>query len=286
MLKDVRLLTCANIPELVLVSAHFSGLIKKIFLRETEIVESHKDSSSTIYTIRVPHSRLRGDSYIRDNWTSMEEIVNEAFNAILLTLSPEALGKLAKDLFGETVATRMFVANIDWEQDISTVIGDPDIVLCDESKNNLFLIELKIQAKKSNGRFSLQQHTKYSNYIQALETAGKTARAMLLAPSSDYKNCFAGQEVNWFDFMDGNLFPAKDRITGRPSFVTNKSVVDFKSLIDHHDTYIKKFGLNIKPDEYRPIKYRSFSEFKNALRNVAPHLENAFSIIEKNSSSQ
>lgn len=285
MLKDVRLLTCANIPELVLVSAHFSGLIKKIFLREADMVESSKDSSGTVYSIRIPHNRTRGDVFIRDKWTSMEEIVNESFNAILLTLSPEALGRLTANLFGEPASKPMFVASPEWKRDISTIIGDPDIVLCDESKENLYLIELKIQAKKSNGKFSLQQHTKYSNYIQVLEGDGKRAKAMLLAPSIDYKTCISDREAEWFDFTDGILLPAIDRIDGKPAFVTNKEVKDYSSFIGYHRKYISDFGLNIDPGNFKPIRYRSFGEFKGALKDAASHLVDAFSIIEKNSSS-
>lgn len=285
MLKDLELLTCANIPELVLIRAHFSGLIKKIFLRDAKVQKVQDGSGDTCYTIRIPQSRSRGDRFIRENWSSMEEIVNESFNAILLTLPPDTLGQLVAALFGQSTVIPLYMVSPQWEQDISPVIGDPDIVLCDESKTQVFLIELKIQAKKSNGKFSLQQHTKYSNFIQVLKAEGITARAMLLAPSNDFRLCLAASERDWFDNVNGILLPAVNRIEGRPAFVTNKSIVDFESFIAYHDNQIKKYGLDVKPGEYHPIKYSSFSEFKSALEKSAPHLVDAFSIIVKNSSS-
>lgn len=276
MLKEIRELSCAKIPESILVRAHFNGFIKKIFLRDCEVSQC-KDGGDMIYTIRIPGGRPRGDDFIRSNWESMEEMVNESFNAILLTLPRHALGKLVAHLFGLNVVMPLFVAEPVWEPNINSVIGDPDIVLCDESKTHFFLIELKIQEKKSNGKYSLQQHAKYSNYIQALEAEGKTARAMLLAPDDDYKKCLASREVRWFDHADGALLPAKDRIDGKPSFVTNKHVRDFQTFIDYQNGHIKTYGLDVKVDEFRPIKYRSFSAFKEALVSAAPHLEEAFS---------
>ena len=83
---------------------------------------------------------------------------------------------------------------------MGSVIGDPDIILCDESQKHIFLIELKIQAKKTNGKFSLQQYTKYSNLIQLLESNGKLAKAALLAPSDEINKSIVNNEVNWFDY--------------------------------------------------------------------------------------
>lgn len=83
MLKNIKFLTCADIPEMVLVRAHFNGLIKNIFLRDSEIQRISNDSRETVYELRVPNTRRRGDHYIQDIWKSKEEIINESFNAIL-----------------------------------------------------------------------------------------------------------------------------------------------------------------------------------------------------------
>lgn len=99
MLKAIKFLTCADIPEMVLIRAHFNGLIKDIYLRDSEIREISKNSKETVYELKVPSVRKRGDHYIKEIWKSKEEIINESFNTILLTLPPEHLGQVVEDLF-------------------------------------------------------------------------------------------------------------------------------------------------------------------------------------------
>ena len=280
MLKGIKFLTCADIPEMVLTRAHFTGLIKNIYLRDSEIKLISEDSKETVYELRIPNVRKRGDHYIQEVWKSREEIINESFNAILLTLPPNHLGELIAYLFGLKSAIPLSLVTLEWNLDIGSVIGDPDIVLCDETQECIFLIELKIQAKKTNGKFSLQQHTKYSNLIQVLESMGKTARAALLAPSNQINKSIVNKEVNWFDYTDNTLIPSKERIDGKPSFVSNKMIVDYLSYIDYQKREINGYGLNIQPDKYSTFNYISFSEFRNGLIKFAPHLEKPFALIE------
>ncbi|MCB1823733.1 MAG: hypothetical protein KDJ54_03795 [Candidatus Competibacteraceae bacterium] len=280
MLKAIKFLTCADIPEMVLIRAHFNGLIKDIYLRDSEIREISKNSKETVYELKIPSVRKRGDHYIQEIWKSKEEIINESFNTILLTLPPEHLGQVIADLFGLNSVIPLWLVTLEWKHDMGSVIGDPDIILCDESQKHIFLIELKIQAKKTNGKFSLQQYTKYSNLIQLLELNGKLAKAALLAPSDEINKSIVNNEVNWFDYKDNTLIPSKERINGRPSFVTNKTVVDYPSYIDYQNREIKTHNLDIQPNKYFTFKYISFTEFRNGLMKVAPHLEKPFAFIE------
>ncbi len=280
MLKGIKFLTCADIPEMVLIRAHFTGLIKNIYLRDSEIKLISKDSKETVYELRIPSDRKRGDHYVQEVWKSSEDIINESFNAILLTLPPKDLGRLVASLFGLKSAIPLSLVTLEWKFDIGSVIGDPDIVLCDETQKHIFLIELKIQAKKTNSKFSLQQHTKYSNLIQVLESMGKTAKAALLAPSNEINKSIVTSEVNWFDYKDNTLIPSKERIDGKPSFVSNKMVVDYLSYIDYQKREINTYELNIQPDKYSTLNYISFSEFRNGLIEVAPHLDKPFALIE------
>lgn len=109
MLKGIKFLTCADIPEMVLIRAHFTGLIKKI------------------YELRIQNVRKRGDHYIQEVWKSGEEMINESFNAILLTLPPNHLGELIAYLFGLKSAIPLSLVTLEWNLDIGSVIGDPDI---------------------------------------------------------------------------------------------------------------------------------------------------------------
>lgn len=282
MLKNIKFLTCADIPEMVLVRAHFNGLIKNIFLRDSEIQRISNDSRETVYELRVPNTRRRGDHYIQDIWKSKEEIINESFNAILLTLPPDHLGQIVADIFDVNPTLPLSLATLEWERDIGSVIGDPDIVLCDESQKHIFLIELKIQAKKTNGKFSLQQHTKYSNLAQILESEGKLVKVALLAPSEDATKSIVSKEINWFDYdCKGKTFiPLKENINGKPSFVTNNTVTDYPSYLDYQNKEIKTYGLNIQPDKYSIFRYISFIEFGSELIKVAPHLSKPFAFID------
>ena len=280
MLKNIKVLTCADIPEMVLIRAHFNGLITSIYERDSEKKEVSKNSQETVYELKVPNKRKRGDYYIQDAWKSREEIINESFNAILLTLPPDQLGKIVSNIFKMDIVLPLSLVALEWARDISSVIGDPDIVLCNEAQTHIFLIELKIQAKKTNGKFSLQQHTKYSNLVQILESSGKIVKAALLAPSEDAKNSIIGKEINWFDYRENTLIPSKERVNGKPSLVKNKTVTDYPSYLAYQNREIKAYGINIQPDKYSIFRYISFKEFREELIKVAPHLSKPFALID------
>lgn len=265
---------------MVLIRAHFNGLIKKVYLREVKTRKISEDSKETVYEIKVPKRRQRGDHYIQDIWKSNEEIINESFNSILLTLPPPILGKLIAELFKSDNIVPLSLVTLEWQKDIGSVIGDPDIVLCDESEKYIFLIELKIQAKKTNGKFSLQQHTKYSNLIQILESQGKNVKAALLAPSENISDSIVPKEVGWFNFAQNTLIPSIEKIDSKPSFVSNKSVSDYPTYAKYQSVGIEHYGLNITPNKYTKFSYISFPMFRNALTKLAPHLKKPFETIE------
>ena len=284
MLKKIHFLSCANIPEMVLIRAHFNGLIKKIFLRGGEIKKLSKNSEETVYEMRIPHVRERGDDYIKGLWKSNEEIINESINSILLTLPPHDLGSLFSILLNKEINLPLSLVSLEWDKEAISVIGDPDIVLCDESEKYIFLIELKIQAKESNGKYSLQQHTKYSNLIQRLQSEGKIVEAALLAPSDNVMDSVVKKERDWFDYSDNKVIPLIENIDGKPAYVTNKSVCDYKSYLTYQLNEIERNKLDISPDKYFHLQYISFQQVKNALNEVAPHLVKPFSFIEQYSS--
>jgi len=280
MLKRIKVLTCADIPEMVLVRAHFNGLIKSVYLRESEVKKISSDNKETVYEVRVPKKRQRGDYFIENIWKSNEEIINESFNAILLTLPPDLLGSLMGDIFNLQQSISLSLVNLEWEKDIGSVIGDPDIVLSDAAGENIFLIELKIQAKKTNGKYSLQQHTKYSNLIQLLKSKGKNVYAALLAPSININESIVAREIKWFETTNNTLKPSIARIDGKPSFVTNKTVTDYPSYLEYQSKEIERYQLNIQPDEYSYLQYISFPVFREKLIQIAPHLEEPFNFID------
>lgn len=282
MLKKINFLTCADIPEMVLTTAHFNLLLKKISCKGGKIESISKNSEEEIYEIRAP-ANIKTYEYIKTIWKSNEEMINESINTILLALSPHALGSIVSKLLNKEINRPLSLVKLEWDKEILSVNGDPDIILCDEEEKYIFLIELKIQAKKSNGKYSLQQHIKYSNLIQRLQSEGKIVDAALLAPNQDVKKVVVKKEMNWFDYSDNSLIPIVANID---SNLTNtpKHVSDYKKYIKYQLDEINKYDLDISPEKYSHLKYISFTKFKEALSEVAPHLTKAFSSIEKYSS--
>ena len=80
------------------------------------------------------------------------------------------------------------------------------------------------------------------------------------------------------------MIPLVENIDGKPAYVTNKSVCDYKSYLSYQLNEIERNKLEIKPDKYYHLQYISFQQVKDALNEVAPHLVKPFSFIEKYSS--
>jgi len=282
MLKGIVIRHCTDIPRMVLETAHWNGLIKKIFTKGGIRKKISENSKEEIYEVTIPKG-VRGDHYIRDNWTSNEEMINETLNSILMMLPPTSLASLISEVFDIAVESPLYLVDIEWDKDISVVIGHPDIVISDRKGENFFLIELKIQAKKTNGKFSLQQHRKYSNLAQLLELNGKNVNLALLSPSLDPIDTIEPRERMWFDFHNDTLIPVIERIDGKPTNVSNKGVVNYQSYIEYQNKNNAKFNLEFKvfPDKYTEFRYINFPRFYNSIINVAPHLDEPLQILQQ-----
>jgi hypothetical protein len=293
MLKNIEILSCADIPRMVLERAYWNGVIKKAYLKggiETKIPDE-SNSEFDVYKVSK-NKKKRGDYIIREIWSENEELINESLNCMFLSMPIHDLAKILSTITENKVDDQGYhLCNIVWDSNnIKGLTGDPDIVFCSEDKTNIILIEFKIAAKKGNGKFSLQQLVKYNVLKQLLEQHGKHVSFFVLSPFQEFIDCVEHSEQDWYQRSDNLYEFLPEKASGnKPSNLTNKKfnntpIADFEIYKEYILSECDKKGVIVKPFDFQKFGYISFQTLRDALIEKAPHLVEAFTSIDKYSS--
>jgi hypothetical protein len=281
----IKLISLADIPQMALETAHWNGLIKHIYTKGGKVTVTHKDGVEIKQFANK--KQPRGDVIIRDNWTSNEEMLNVSINALLMALSPGKLSRIIERLFSPANHEGLHLCEIGWvgentqDLDLNALIGNPDICLISTDQRTIYLLELKINAKKSNGKYSLQQHMKYTFYKDLLKAAGKEVRVGLLVPDSNRKTAFLHtREVPWFTCKNGLISPKLSLVDDKP--VTGikgvKSFDDYKAKIQENIDKKAEGLLSLREESFNIISFNSLLDQLH--KEQAGHLADVFSQIQ------
>ena len=150
-------------------------------------------------------------------------------------------------------------------EDPSQLIGKPDVCLCSENGNTVVLLELKINAKKTNVKYSLQQHIKYGNFKKALEAEGKQVIVGLLVPDKHHKASFlTTTELEWFDYEDWRLSSCLDRVHCKPANVHWKNIKTWDDYRTELKIRARSFNVIWDPLEVDAVPVISFDDLEDA----------------------
>lgn len=153
-------------------------------------------------------------------WPKEETWVNKVLDTVLASAPPRAIAESLAGLVPQLEARELALHQQEASA-ISDHVGDPDFALWDETSRTLVLGESKIGAKKTNGRYSFDQFSKYMLYGALMEIAGHATRVLhvVLAPSLDPHDV-CNDAKQWDPAIDpdsGTLSvdPARIRLSGK-----------------------------------------------------------------------
>ncbi len=284
----IKFLSLADIPRMVLETAHWSGMIKRVYTRNAAVKEVTDDGK------KYKQFRVRstpGYRIINEEWRSEEELLNQSINAVLLALAPKDVAYLAAGLFPQATPTaRAHLCQIGWRTSTNanawdltkSVVGAPDICISSKNKQLVFLLELKVSAKRNNAKYSLQQHVKYAAFKLLLEAEGKEVHVGLLVPSTDGNLEFLhGREKGWFTQNSGGLALNIKAINARPMGI-HKNVKTFEEYREHVAKQVNTHSLPKNPLHEEPISLLSFDDLESMIPEArAGHLRDAFRRIRE-----
>jgi hypothetical protein len=186
-----------------------------------------------------------------------------------------------------TVSNSVQLCDIRWDKDISVLVGKPDICLASADESVVYLLELKINAKKSNGKYSLQQHIKYTAFKKVLEAEGKEVHVGLLVPQTEGERGYLhSRERGWFRCDGRQIVPELSKVDAKP-ITSIRSVKSYEGYCAHVNKTASKFGFNWSPIREEPFSLFSFEELMLQLKKQgAPHLVDVFQTIQRYASGQ
>jgi len=194
-------------------------------------------------------------------WPRREQIANMLFDSVVQSHTKELIPSF-QEIFGISIDSLEFI-DLVTTNSIRKCTGQPDTVLIDRNKKQIFLIEIKIFGKTT--KYTLDQHIKYIGLNIALK--GKE-----LFPDYLVHNLLLGPEPNFFKNTKGLE-------SLRPSLIGNNQVVfDYSQpeithlkpigsstvneLIKHRFSSISDFNLETAPVDHDNFKlfFRSWHD--------------------------
>lgn len=127
-------------------------------------------------------------------WPRREQIANLLFDSVVQSHTKELI-PIFQEIFGISIGTLEFV-DLVTTNNIRKYTGQPDTVLIDRNKKQLFLLEIKVFGKTT--KFTLDQHIKYIGLNIALRGEalfpGYNLHNLLLGPEPEFINNTKGLE--------------------------------------------------------------------------------------------
>lgn len=131
-------------------------------------------------------------------WRAEESWVNHSLDTILGAMPPALIATLMRDLMPE-VADKSLVPSTCHGHALNPYIGEPDVFLVGEKQ--AVACEIKIGAKRNNGRYSFEQFTKYLTLMMLLQASRRNDLPrdmchLLVVPTLD-PSLFCGDYRAW-----------------------------------------------------------------------------------------
>jgi len=128
--------------------------------------------------------------FLRDNvWSAEERVVNKCLEGMLMAAPPAAVAAAIKAVAATAGLVSPVLCKLRYPKQLNKVVGEPDFMLWDAAKSALVIGEIKIGAKPSNGRYSVQQLMKYMRLgLLARGSLGvQSATHLIVVPDGDFR---------------------------------------------------------------------------------------------------
>ncbi len=128
----------------------------------------------------------------RHVWAAEETVVNKCLEAVLMAVPPPAVAAAVKAIAPGSELRVPSVCRLRARDRLNRYVGEPDFVLVDQERRALVLGEIKIGAKPTNGRYSLQQLQKYMQlglFAQSLKGFESVIHLVVLPDADIAKHC-------------------------------------------------------------------------------------------------
>ena len=201
------------------------------------------------------HAKSEESTYrlLRDEvWPAEEIVVHKALEGVLMGAPPNAVAKAINNVAPGAHLAAPCVCKLRIPNTLNEIVGEPDVVLWDEGASALVLVELKIGAKPSNGRYSLGQLMKYMMLgLLARSTLGiKHVSHLIVLPSRNIRDHCVDAD-NWEPSVaaDGQLIVP--RAWQSPTYITDYSLLAQRDAMSLKGFDNAEFGDLL--DESRPL---------------------------------
>lgn len=271
-LESIETLSLIDMPKHTLDIAYWNGLLKRMYLKfsGTEI-KTHEDKLNRYYNVVKPIEG-RSDYLLEDVWKKNEEILNESLNLLFLSLPPNSLNKVLQDSFNLESTDHYKLCSLNWSLDIRPLVGNPDIIFCDENSKKFLFIEFKISSMPTNCKFSFQQYVKYNSIMQVLEKQGYRSQFAVLSPEDKFQNCVEKNEMSWFVEKGNKLNVDLNLITDDLSCPSSE-VKSYEEYRNYISKLLTKYSIDIDPFDLSDFKYISFRSLQRSLSKIDEHYE-------------
>jgi len=250
---EYQWVTLADLPFRVLDQAFYRPQSAKLWEKE----RAKQREAANIAGMGLSH-------HLKAQWHKEEVWIGHSLHALLAGMPCRVLADSIRTLCDGFAIAQPALHRLR-TRGLKHLVGDPDFVL--KGTDATVLGEIKVGAKKTSHRYSLQQHRKFMTHgalCSCLENNPNRVCQLLIVPNTDPRK-FCSDFERWQPELLGHSLKFRDdgklksHISG---VVRNEALRDEIKLSRSRVEYIE----NLDPDEIVPIFVYSWKDFAEVVR--------------------